>query len=166
MLKRIKYRLFSRELNFKARIFNLLAVTGFLVSFVIFAVSLINGASALNSVVLLSAALLSGALLVYSAVTGNYRPCYIITVTFVFMLLFPIMFFSAGGYKSGMPCFFVFAVVFTLFMLEGRAGIICAAAEIVIYILCCVAAYKFPQWVTSFPDEKGVVQKIFAMRLS
>ena len=128
MLKRIKYRLFSRELNFKARIFNLLAVTGFLVSFVIFAVSLINGASALNSVVLLSAALLSGALLVYSAVTGNYRPCYIITVTFVFMLLFPIMFFSAGGYNSGMPCFFVFAVVFTLFMLEGRAGIICAAA--------------------------------------
>lgn len=157
MLKRIKYRLFSRELNFKARIFNLLAVTGFLVSFVIFAVSLINGASALNSVVLLSAALLSGALLVYSAVTGNYRPCYIITVTFVFMLLFPIMFFSAGGYNSGMPCFFVFAVVFTLFMLEGRAGIICASAEIVIYILCCVAAYKFPQWVTTFPDEKGVV---------
>ena len=131
MLKRIKYRLFSRELNFKARIFNLLAVTGFLVSFVIFAVSLINGASALNSVVLLSAALLSGALLVYSAVTGNYRPCYIITVTFVFMLLFPIMFFSAGGYNSGMPCFFVFAVVFTLFMLEGRAGIICAEKGVV-----------------------------------
>ena len=139
------------------KIFNLLAATGFIVSLVIFAASLINGASALNSAMLLSSALLSAGLLVYSAKTGNYRPCYIITITFVFMLLFPIMFFTAGGYNSGMPCFFVFAVVFTLFMLEGKAGIIFAAAEIIIYVLCCAAAYRFPQLVTPFPDETGVV---------
>lgn len=139
------------------KIFNLLAITGFIVSLLIFAVSLIIGASAINSAMLLSAAVLSAVLLVYSAKTGNYRPCYIITITFVFMLLFPIMFFTAGGYNSGMPCFFVFAVVFTLFMLEGKAGIIFAAAEIIIYVLCCAAAYRFPQLVTPFPDEKGVV---------
>ena len=139
------------------KIFNLLAITGFIVSLLIFAVSLLIGASAINSAMLLSAAVLSAVLLVYSVKTGNYRPCYIITITFVFMLLFPIMFFSAGGYNSGMPCFFVFAVVFTLFMLEGKAGIIFAAAEIIIYVLCCAAAYRFPQLVTPFPDEKGVV---------
>ena len=139
------------------KIFNLLAITGFIVSLLIFAASLIIGASALNSAMLLSSALLSAGLLVYSAKTGNYRPCYIITITFVFMLLFPIMFFTAGGYNSGMPCFFVFAVVFTLFMLEGKAGIIFAAAEIIIYVLCCAAAYRFPQLVTPFPDETGVV---------
>ena len=139
------------------KIFNLLAITGFIVSLLIFAVSLLIGASAINSAMLLSSALLSAGLLVYSAKTGNYRPCYIITITFVFMLLFPIMFFTAGGYNSGMPCFFVFAVVFTLFMLEGKAGIIFAAAEIVIYVLCCAAAYRFPQLVTPFPDETGVV---------
>ncbi len=139
------------------KIFNLLAITGFIVSLLIFAVSLLIGASAINSAMLLSAAVLSAVLLVYSVKTGNYRPCYIITITFVFMLLFPIMFFTAGGYNSGMPCFFVFAVVFTLFMLEGKAGIIFAAAEIVIYVLCCAAAYRFPQLVTPFPDETGVV---------
>ena len=160
MLKKLKELFFSPELNFRIRIFNLLAITGFTVSIMIFIVSLINGASALNSVVLMSSALLSAALLVYSAETGNYRPCYIITVTFVFMLLFPIMFFTAGGYNSGMPCFFVFAAVFTLFMLEGRTGIICAAAEIVIYALCCVAAYRYPQLVSAFPDEKGIVTDI------
>ena len=139
------------------KIFNLLAITGFIVSLLIFAVSLLIGASAINSAMLLSAAVLSAVLLVYSVKTGNYRPCYIITITFVFMLLFPIMFFTAGGYNSGMPCFFVFAVVFTLFMLEGKAGIIFAAAEIVIYVLCCSAAYRFPELVTPFPDETGVV---------
>ena len=144
-------------MEFRVKIFNLLAITGFIVSLLIFAVSLIIGASAINSAMLLSSAVLSAVLLVYSVKTGNYRPCYIITITFVFMLLFPIMFFSAGGYNSGMPCFFVFAVVFTLFMLEGKAGIIFAAAEIVIYVLCCAAAYRFPQLVTPFPDETGVV---------
>ena len=144
-------------MEFRVKIFNLLAITGFIVSLLIFAVSLLIGASAINSAMLLSAAVLSAVLLVYSVKTGNYRPCYIITITFVFMLLFPIMFFTAGGYNSGMPCFFVFAVVFTLFMLEGKAGIIFAAAEIVIYVLCCAAAYRFPQLVTPFPDETGVV---------
>ena len=144
-------------MEFRVKIFNLLAITGFIVSLLIFAASLIIGASAINSAMLLSSALLSAGLLVYSAKTGNYRPCYIITITFVFMLLFPIMFFTAGGYNSGMPCFFVFAVVFTLFMLEGKSGIIFAAAEIIIYVLCCAAAYRFPQLVTPFPDETGVV---------
>lgn len=160
MFKYIKNKLFAQNMDFRIRIFNLLAATGFIVSLVIFAVSLINGASALNCAMLLSAALLSAVMLVYSTKTGNYRPCYIITVIFVFMLLFPMMFFTAGGYNSGMPCFFVFAVVFTLFMLEGKAGIICAAAEIVIYVSCCGAAYRFPQLVTPFPDEKGVVSDV------
>lgn len=160
MFKYIKNKLFAQNMDFRIRIFNLLAATGFIVSLVIFAVSLINGASALNCAMLLSAALLSAVMLVYSTKTGNYHPCYIITVIFVFMLLFPMMFFTAGGYNSGMPCFFVFAVVFTLFMLEGKAGIICAAAEIVIYVSCCAAAYRFPQLVTPFPDEKGVVSDV------
>ena len=157
MFKFINNKLFAKSMEFRVKIFNLLAITGFIVSLLIFAVSLLIGASAINSAMLLSSALLSAGLLVYSAKTGNYRPCYIITITFVFMLLFPIMFFTAGGYNSGMPCFFVFAVVFTLFMLEGKAGIIFAAAEIVIYVLCCAAAYRFPQLVTPFPDETGVV---------
>lgn len=158
----IKNKFFAQNMDFRVRIFNLLAATGFIVSLVIFAVSLINGTSALNSAMLLLSALISAILIVYSAKTGNYHPCYIITVTFVFMLLFPIMFFTAGGYNSGMPCFFVFAVVFTLFMLAGKSGIICAIAEIVIYVSCCAIAYRFPQLVTPFPDENGVVGDVIA----
>ena len=85
MLKGIMEKLFSKDINFKVRIFNLLAITGFLVSILIFAVSLVNGASLFNSMVLLSSAILSAVLLVYSSATGNYKPCYIITVIFVFI---------------------------------------------------------------------------------
>ena len=157
MLKKIYRKLFSPELSFKARVFDLLALTGFTVSFFVFLISLINGTSLLNTAVLLSAAVLSLVLLIYSSVTGNYRLCYIITIIFLFMLLFPIMFFTAGGYNSGMPCFFVFASTFTLFMLEGKLGIALSAAEIILYILCCIAAHSRPELVTHFPSDKAVM---------
>ena len=48
MFKYIKNKLFAQNMDFRIRIFNLLAATGFIVSLVIFAVSLINGASALK----------------------------------------------------------------------------------------------------------------------
>jgi hypothetical protein len=40
----------------------------------------------------------------------------VLAVAGVFIGLFPIMFFSVGGYHSGMPGFFVFVIVFTIFM--------------------------------------------------
>ncbi|MBQ4225782.1 MAG: hypothetical protein II664_05660, partial [Oscillospiraceae bacterium] len=157
MLRKLYRKLFSPELSFKARVFDLLALTGFIVSFFVFLVSLINGTTFINTAVLLSSAILSLVLLIYSSVTGNYRLCYIITIIFLFMLLFPIMFFTAGGYNSGMPCFFVFATTFTLFMIEGKLGIALSAAEIIIYILCCIAAHEIPELVTHFPNDKAVM---------
>lgn len=157
MLKKMIGKLFSPELSFKARVFDLLALTGFLVSISVFLISLINGTSVLNSAVLLSSALLSVVLLIYSSMTGKYRICYIITIVFLFMILFPIMFFTAGGFKSGMPCFFVFAATFTLFMLEGKLGVGLSAAEIVIYVICCITAYNEPGLVTHFPDDKAIM---------
>ena len=70
MLKKLKELFFSPELNFRIRIFNLLAITGFTVSIMIFIISLINGASALNSVVLMSSALLSASIRVKRAITS------------------------------------------------------------------------------------------------
>ena len=157
MIKKVLGKLFSTELSFKARVFDLLALTGFLVSTFTFIISFINGTSLLNTAVLLSSAVLSAVLLIYSSKTGKYYICYIITIIFIFMILFPIMFFTAGGYMSGMPCFFVFATTFTLFMLEGKTGIVFSAAEIGIYIICCIIAHLYPEMVTHFPDDKAVM---------
>jgi CheY-like chemotaxis protein len=76
-------------------------------------------------------AVLAVVLLVYSKRGGRYRLCYGITIAAVFISLFPIMFFSAGGYYSGMPGFFVFAVVFTMFMerTELRVDTVSGGAE-------------------------------------
>lgn len=159
-MKKIWNILFSRKIDFKVRIFNMLALTGILVTLVVFVASVLHGTTFLNCATLLFTAVLATALLVYSVKTHRYMQCYIMTIVFVFILLFPVMFFTAGGYHSGMPCFFVFAIVFTVFMLEGKIGIIFTALEIILYCACCLVAYFYPQLVSAYPDERGVLTDV------
>ena len=63
------------------------------------------------------------------------------------------MFFTSGGYHGGMPAFFVFAIIFTVLMLEKRRALIISLLEIVLYIGLCLVAYHFPHIVTPFATE-------------
>jgi signal transduction histidine kinase len=72
----------------------------------------------------------------------------------VFMLAFPVLFFTAGGYRSGTPCFFVFALIFTAIMSKSiRERAAALALEFAIYAACCLAAYYYPAMVAPFPTE-------------
>ena len=46
------------------------------------------------------------------------------------------MFFTSGGYRGGMPAFFVFAIIFTVLMLEKRRALIVSLLEILLYMDC------------------------------
>ncbi len=77
----------------------------------------------------LATALLSAALLWYSSKSGKYQFCYTVTVVFIFLGMFSALFFISGGYHAGMTSFFVFAVLFTVFMLEGKRMLIISGFE-------------------------------------
>lgn len=100
---------------------------------------------------------LSYGLLVYSYRTGKYQLCYLITIIVVFMLLFPILFFISGGYHSGMPSFFIFAVVFTVFMLEGKIALIMSALEMILYVGICIFAYFNSHTVNFLQTEADIL---------
>jgi signal transduction histidine kinase len=70
------------------------------------------------------------------------------------------LFFSGGGYHSGMPCFFVFAVVFTVLMLEGRRRTVFAVLECLLYLACFLIAYFRPQAVTPLPSQAVIAKDI------
>jgi len=76
-----------------------------------------------------------------------------ITAFVIFICLFSALYFSSGGYHSGMPSFFVFAVVFTIFMLEGKMAVIFSVAETALYISICLVAYYRPEAVMFFDSE-------------
>jgi signal transduction histidine kinase/CheY-like chemotaxis protein/HPt (histidine-containing phosphotransfer) domain-containing protein len=145
---------FGKELDFRARLFNVLAMAGAVISLVVAALGFFTGAAPMNSLACLFSFLLALVFLYYSNRTGRYRIFYFATIVIVFILLFPVMFFTAGGYHSGMPVFFVFAAVFTVFMLEGKAAFYMAALELLVYSGICCYAFKQPGNVHFFATEE------------
>lgn len=144
-------------LPFRVRLFNILAIVGVLISVMNGIFSYVNSG---NPVLLFTngvTAVLSFSLLYYAYKSRNYQFCYFITIIAIFMILFPILFFKGGGYKSGMPCFYVFGILFTVFMLERLQMICCVLIELIIYIATIGIAYAYPQTVIWFLSEKEIV---------
>lgn len=153
----VQNRFLSSRLDLRVRLFNVLAIAGLFISLSM-AVSALFIEGGLYSFVLnLAMVGLSYALLSYSYRTGKYQFCYMVTIVTVFMLLFPVLFFTSGGYHGGMPSFFVFAVIFTMFMLEGKRAAIMAALEIILYVGLCVFAYFHPDRIIFFQRETDLL---------
>jgi len=142
---------FASQLELRVRLFHVLAIGGMFIGLFMGIFGFIVNMGLLNIVFCLISSALSYVLLTYSRVTKRYHVCYFITVIVIFMGMFPVMFFTGGGYHSGMPSFFVFAVAFTIFMLEGKKAVIFSLAELALYIAICLIAYYYPQTVISFP---------------
>ena len=152
--------LFRAELDFRVKLFNVFALGGIGIS----ASMALYSALAVGGLVQAALNALAGALAVVLTWTINKKGCYqtgyLITILLVFFLLFPVLFFTGGGYRGGMPCFFVFAVIFTVLMLEGRRRYALALGEILLYALCVLAAYRWPGLVTPLPDEGSVITDV------
>lgn len=162
-------RIFSAVRNYlfhptdiRISIFNIMATVGGSVSLLAFIVSVFNGVTVWNLAALLCCILISVSLLVYSQKTGHYRICYLLTIITVFVIMFPVIFFTAGGLNSGMPIYFVFAVSYTVFMLENKSGLMIAAAQIVEYVVCCFVAMRFPQTVIPFASKQAEAMDIIS----
>ncbi len=140
----------------KVRLFNILALGGMFTCVVVFIYNIVY--TDMRSVSIITCLfILSAALLTYAQKTGNYKPCYIITVICIFLIGFPMLFFANGGYHGGMPATFVFAVVFTVLMLDRKYGILVALFELAFYISLCIIAYVYPQTVTYFSTEFSIM---------
>jgi len=150
-------KLFNSQLEFRARLFNIMAVAGILISLVTGIMGIFIGAGLDNFLLCLAAFVITIILLWYSFTRGNHQFCYMITVILVFFVLFPALFFSAGGYYSGMPSFFIFAVMFTVFMLEGKKTLVVVALELALYTSLCIYAYHNPDSVDFFDTEANLL---------
>lgn len=155
-----EHSLFRLSLPFRVRLFNVLALVGGMIS-------LINGISSYvnnqDSVILglnLGIAVLSFVLLFYAYKSGRYQFCYVVTIIMIFLMMFPYLFFKSGGYKGGMVSFYIFGILFTVFMLEGKVMFFTAFMEMVVYITTIMIAYQNPQMVVWFSSEKEVVMDL------
>ena len=65
-----------------------------------------------------------------------------------------------------MPLFFVFAVIFTILMLEKCLAILVSIIEVLLYLLLCLLAYLHPSYITAFVTEADRLIDVLAAFLS
>ena len=131
----------NNQLDLRVRIFNVMAASGMTVSFVSTVSAVTTGNPWQECLMYLAFALLSAGLLWFATKTGRFQLCYGITIAAIFMGGFSAFFLLGGGYYGSMPYFFVFAVVFTIFMLQGKTAIIMAVIELALYSALCLYRY-------------------------
>ncbi|MDR1245452.1 MAG: hypothetical protein LBK57_00285, partial [Clostridiales Family XIII bacterium] len=151
----LKNKYFHESLDLRVQSFNLLALAGMAAGGVVALSSVWTNAGAVNIVLNFAASVLAFILLRFTGEGKklSYRiSCWLI-VALVFVIAFPAMFFTAGGYRSGMPCFFVFALIFTAIMLEALERVAALIFEFLLYVSCCLIAYYRPETVKHFQTE-------------
>ena len=146
-------RYFNNELDFNAQNFNLLAIIGVAAGTAMALIVAFFSAKILVAALDLTLAVFCYLLLGIAERGKLYGLCSRVMIAVVFILLFPLLFFMCGGYKSGIPSFFMFAVIFTALMLEGRERLIVISAEIFLYSACCILSYAYPRLAAVFPAE-------------
>ena len=147
----------SKKLDFRVRLFNILAMAGVIISFVSAAVCLLNGEGVFAALSNLATTPIAAGLLFFAARTGKYQLCYMITIVTIFLIFFPLIFFIGGGYIGAMPSYFIFAVVFTVFMLEGKKALVVTAVELAVYIGLCLFAWQNPGRVITLVSDQAVM---------
>ncbi|HWQ73818.1 MAG TPA: ATP-binding protein [Syntrophomonas sp.] len=156
----ISDKFLAKRLDFRVRLFNVLAMAGMAIGLTAAVSGVFTNLGLWNILVNLITATLAFCLLYYSYKSGKYQQCYMFTTIIIFLIFFPVLFFTSGGYHSGMPSFFVFAVLFTVFMLEGKRMIVMTVIEMLVYIGICLAAYTYPQSVRFFKTEQELLADI------
>ena len=151
--------LFGRELELRVRLFHVLAITGVVICIIMTGVS-IAGEMWISAGINFVTGVISLWLLLYSARKKRYQFCYYVSIGVIFFMLFPTLFFVGGGYQGGMSFFFVFAAVFTVYMLDGWMMLAVTTLELVFYSYLCQLVYLHPESVLPFASEQAVVVDI------
>lgn len=143
--------------DFHARLSVIAGLTGFVVAVIGIAVNALNNGGPIQVLLCVLMAAMSVGMVWFAHRTGNYEQARVITVVIVFLVIFPTMFFTGGGYQSGMPALMVFGMGFTGLSLVGRGMWVLLGFELVVYSACCVANYVYPQLVTPLAGPTELV---------
>ncbi|MDR0432199.1 MAG: HAMP domain-containing histidine kinase [Bifidobacteriaceae bacterium] len=150
--------------DLRNRVFGLLGATGMLLAVAAAAASLFIDSSRWQLVGNALAFAFAYLMLLWVRRTGRYAGAYLVTVIVVFLGLFPLLFWTGGGAYSGMPVFFVFAIVFTVFMLDGKRALLLGLIELVVYAGLIAIGYHRPDLVPPLGTRRDfAIDMVFAM---
>ena len=157
MISGFMNKFFDPGLELPVQAFNLLACAGMAASVIAGLFAALTGLGAMPVIINAILFAVASSFMYFVHETKHHLFFRRMTVVGVFIIAFPALFFTSGGYHSGMPSYYVFALVFTTLMLDGRDRTAALAAEFLIYIGTCLIAYLRPDLVMFFTSEKDLV---------
>ncbi len=152
-MKRLMRALFRDERDYRILIFNQLILEEIAVCILMTLFPLMGRGNPVNAVMNAVAGIFCLGVAYYAKKSGRYEICSMVIVIFIFLLMVPAIFFFGRGYYSGMPCFFVFSVVFTVLLLEGKKVALFVGVEVIVYTGCYLTAYFRPEIISHPPSE-------------
>lgn len=142
MLKKWLELIFDHKISLRERMFRI--ATGICMVALIFILPM--GRNLFN-ILLLIVSLIAIALIVKFSIQKKCINAGATFISVLFLILFPLSFFSAGGFYSGMPEWFVLCFIYISITLEGKRKaiffLLCTAET----LLCYYVAYYFPEYV-------------------
>lgn len=153
----MRKRFFSNELDFRAKIFYLFGFTGILVCVVISLFSPVIGLSTVGTAINILAILFSISIMAYTQKSKNYERAYVVVIVVLFLVFYPVSYFFSGAYKSGMPVFFLFGILFTVYMLNGEKMLMLTFLQFFCFICVNFIAYRYPNLIIMLESERSIV---------
>ncbi len=157
---RLRGRLWPPGLDFREQLVTAAGIVGVAICWMSAIANAAQGVNLWTVLLNIAAGFATIALLWFARTTGHYQLTYAITVVGLFFVLFPWFFFTGGGYFSGMPAFFVFAIVFSAFILDGVALWVLLPLEVAIFVASILTAYVHPELVLPLPSDRMIATDV------
>ncbi len=147
-VKQLKLKYFSADSDLRLQIFTLFACAGIVSAFIITGHAIYIRSSAPDIAIKGLSGVFSLFMLIYCHKSKRYQFCYTVSLFMVFIVFFTAMFFTSGGYQTGITSFFVFAAVVTACMLDGAVMFSMLGLELCWYTAISVYSYYNPHLVS------------------
>ena len=135
--------IFDHKVSLRERMFRV--ATG--ISMVAMTLTLIMGRNKVN-LMLLAASLILMVVIVKFSIRKECIDTGATAIAILQFLLFPISFFTAGGFYSGLPQWFVICFIYISITLEGRRKFVFYFLWMLETLVCYYVAFYYPQYVT------------------
>jgi len=152
VIRRFFAKYYGSDLDFRVRLFNLLASVGTTISIFRAITGIPDGLPVVAAG--LGCAAAAAGLMVWATKSKRYALCYSITIIVIFLMLFPALFLTIGGYRGNGGYTFILALVFTVILLEGRKALFAALGELLIYVSLMYISWRWPQFVRQYATER------------
>ena len=153
ILSRFNNTFFGSDVDFRKKMLNMLAITGMFAGVLMGLSNIVTASEALSWITGFGVAVFSLGVLVFARATKHYRAACIVTIVVIFLGYFPYLFFSMGGIDGNKAINFVFAIVFTAYVLEGKLCWFMMLLLVLIYSGLAVYAYLNPESIIPMPSE-------------